>query len=193
MIIESVLKMLEIRVHGRGGQGAVIASEILATAAFYEGKHVSSFPYFGVERRGAPVTAFTRIDTKPIRVKSQIYNPDHVIVLDHSLVNTVNVTAGLKNDGLILINTVKNPEDFKFNIKTVATVNASEIALKHSLGSHSAPIVNTSILGAYAAVSGVISLDSLKKAINENVSRMVEENFASAEEAYKSVKVIRNE
>ncbi|MCG1666782.1 pyruvate ferredoxin oxidoreductase subunit gamma [Staphylococcus epidermidis] len=188
-----MLKMLEIRFHGRGGQGAVIASEILATAAFYEGKHVSSFPYFGVERRGAPVTAFTRIDTKPIRVKSQIYNPDHVIVLDHSLVNTVNVTAGLKNDGLILINTVKNPEDFKFNIKTVATVNASEIALKHSLGSHSAPIVNTSILGAYAAVSGVISLDSLKKAINENVSRMVEENFASAEEAYKSVKVIRNE
>ena len=183
--------MLEIRFHGRGGQGAVIASEILATAAFMEGKYVSSFPYFGVERRGAPVTAFTRIDSRPIRVKTQIYSPDHVIVLDHSLVNAVNVIAGMKRDGLILINTVKNPEDFLFDIKTVATVNASEIALKHSLGSHSAPIVNTSILGAYAAASGVVSLESVKKAIGEVVSRMVDENIASAEEAYKNVKVMK--
>ncbi len=184
--------MLEVRFHGRGGQGAVIASEILATAAFFEGKHVSSFPYFGVERRGAPVTAFTRIDTKPIRVKTQIYNPDHVIVLDPSLISAVNVLTGLKKDGLILVNTMKNPQDLLFNIKTVATVNASEIALKYSLGSHSAPIVNTSILGAYAAASGVISIESLKRAISETVSRMVDENIASAEEAYRSVKVMRN-
>ncbi|HEU13123.1 MAG: pyruvate ferredoxin oxidoreductase subunit gamma [Thermoplasmata archaeon] len=183
--------MLEVRFHGRGGQGAVIASEILATAAFMEGKYVSSFPYFGVERRGAPVTAFTRIDSKPIRVKTQIYNPDHVVVLDYSLINAVNVTAGMKREGLILINTVKNPEDFLFDVKIIATVNASEIALKHSLGSHSAPIVNTSILGAYAAASGVVSLNSIKKAIAEVVSRMVDENVASAEEAYKSVKVMK--
>ncbi|MGC9203912.1 MAG: pyruvate ferredoxin oxidoreductase subunit gamma [Thermoplasmata archaeon] len=183
--------MLEVRFHGRGGQGAVIASEILATAAFMEGKYVSSFPYFGVERRGAPVTAFTRIDSKPIRVKTQIYNPDHVVVLDYSLINAVNVTAGMKREGLILINTVKNPEDFLFDVKIIATVDASEIALKHSLGSHSAPIVNTSILGAYAAASGVVSLNSIKKAIAEVVSRMVDENVASAEEAYKSVKVMK--
>jgi 2-oxoacid:acceptor oxidoreductase gamma subunit (pyruvate/2-ketoisovalerate family) len=156
-----------------------------------EGKYVSSFPYFGVERRGAPVTAFTRIDSKPIRVKTQIYNPDHVVVLDYSLINAVNVTAGMKREGLILINTVKNPEDFLFDVKIIATVNASEIALKHSLGSHSAPIVNTSILGAYAAASGVVSLNSIKKAIAEVVSRMVDENVASAEEAYKSVKVMK--
>lgn len=183
--------MLEVRFHGRGGQGAVIASEILATAAYIEGKYVSSFPYFGVERRGAPVTAFTRIDTKPIRVKTQIYNPDHVVVLDHSLINAVNVTAGMKRDGLILINTVKRPEDFLFDAKVIATVNASEIALRHSLGSHSAPIVNTSILGAYAAASGSVSIESIKKAIGEVISRMVDENVASAEEAYKSVKVMK--
>lgn len=182
--------MLEVRFHGRGGQGAVIASEILATAAFYEGKYVSSFPYFGVERRGAPVTAFTRIDTKPIRVKTQIYNPDHVVVLDHSLLNLVNVTAGLKEGGLVLINTIKNPEDLNINAKIVATVNASEIALNHSLGSHSAPIVNTAILGAYAKASGVVKLESIKEAIKENVSGLIDENVASAEDAYNNVKVI---
>ncbi len=182
--------MLEVRFHGRGGQGAVIASEILATAAFYEGKYVSSFPYFGVERRGAPVTAFTRIDNKPIRVKTQIYNPDHVIVLDHSLLTLVNVTNGLKDGGLVLVNTIKDPRELNINAKVLATVNASEIALNHSLGSHSAPIVNTAILGAYANVSGTVKLESLKRAIEENVSGMVDENIASAEDAFKNVKVI---
>jgi len=182
--------MLEIRFHGRGGQGAVIASEILASAAFYEGKYVSSFPYFGVERRGAPVTAFTRIDNKPIRVKTQIYNPDHVVVLDHSLLKLVNVTKGLKDGGLVLVNTIKDPKELNINAKVLATVNASEIALNHSLGSHSAPIVNTAILGAYAKVSGTVKLESLKKAIEENVSGMVDENIASADDAFKNVKVI---
>lgn len=182
--------MLEVRFHGRGGQGAVIASEILATAAFYEGKHVSSFPYFGVERRGAPVTAFTRIDSKPIRIKTQIYNPDHVVVLDHSLLKLVNVTNGLKEGGLVLINTIRDPGDLEINARIIATVNASEIALNHSLGSHSAPIVNTAILGAYARVSGTVKLDSIKKAIKELVSGMVNENVASAEDAFNNVKVI---
>ncbi|MGC8662788.1 MAG: pyruvate ferredoxin oxidoreductase subunit gamma [Thermoplasmata archaeon] len=185
--------MLEVRFHGRGGQGAVIASEILATAAFYEGKYVSSFPYFGVERRGAPVTAFTRIDSKPIRVKTQIYNPDHVVVLDHSLLNLVNVTNGLKENGLVLINTIKDPENLNIQAKIVATVNASEIALNHSLGSHSAPIVNTAILGAYSKVSGIVKIDSIKKAIEENVSGFIDKNVASAEDAYNYVKVIKNE
>ncbi|MGC8585005.1 MAG: 2-oxoacid:acceptor oxidoreductase family protein [Thermoplasmata archaeon] len=186
--------MFEIRFHGRGGQGAVIASEILATAAFFEGKYVSSFPYFGVERRGAPVTAFTRIDTKPVRAKYQIYNPDHVVVLDHSLMNLVNVTNGLKKEGLLLINTIKDPEFFKDkNIKYIATVNASEIALKHSLGSHSAPIVNTSILGAYAKASGIVGIDSITRAIEENVTGFINENKEAAKEAYEKVKVIVNE
>jgi len=182
--------MLEIRFHGRGGQGAVIASEILASAAFYEGKHVSSFPYFGVERRGAPVTSFTRIDTKPIRVKSQIYNPDHVIVLDHALMNQVNVTAGLKENGLVLINTSKDPSEIKLNAKRIATVNASEIALSHNLGSPSAPIVNTSILGAYSRVSGTVKIESIIKAISEYLTAMVDENIEAVKDAYNSAKVM---
>jgi len=96
--------MIEIRIHGRGGQGAVIASEVLAMAAFREGKHVTSFPAFGVERRGAPVAAFTRIDDRPIRLKCEIYAPDHVVVLDPSLLQVVDVTAGLKPGGWILVN-----------------------------------------------------------------------------------------
>ncbi len=181
---------MEIRFHGRGGQGAVIASELLASAAFYEGMHVSSFPYFGVERRGAPVTSFTRIDTKPIRIKSQIYNPDHVIVLDHGLMETVNVTAGLKENGLVLVNTSRDPSEIKLNVKRIATVNASEIALSHNLGSSSAPIVNTSILGAYSRVSGTVKLESIIRAVSEYLTTMVDENIEAVKDAYNSAKVM---
>ena len=96
--------MVEVRFHGRGGQGAVVASEILATALFHEDKAVQAFPAFGVERRGAPVAAFLRCDDTPIRLRCQIYQPDQVIVLDPTLLSAVDVTAGLKNDGSILIN-----------------------------------------------------------------------------------------
>ena len=109
--------MIEIRFHGRGGQGAVTAANILAEAAFREGNDVQAFPYFGVERRGAPVTAFTKIDKKPIRVKSQIYEPDYVVVLAPQLVQAINVAEGLKPDGIVIINTNKiciilNSRDF---------------------------------------------------------------------------------
>ena len=100
--------MIEIRFHGRGGQGAQIASRILAEACFEEGYDVQAFPYFGVERRGAPVTAFTRMDDRPIRVKSQIYKPDFVIVMDPSLLQAVDVTSGLKEGGLVMVNTTKS-------------------------------------------------------------------------------------
>ena len=105
--------MIEIRFHGRGGQGAVVASNILAEAAFMEGKDVCSFPFFGVERRGAPVTAFTRVDSRPIRVKSGIYAPDHVIVLDPSLLKAVDVLAGLKKGGIVLVNTHSKAAELK--------------------------------------------------------------------------------
>ncbi|MCK5562096.1 MAG: 2-oxoacid:acceptor oxidoreductase family protein, partial [Thermoplasmata archaeon] len=105
--------MIEIRFHGRGGQGAVVASNILAEAAFREGKDVQAFPYFGVERRGAPVTAFTKIDEKPIRVRSQIYEPDHVIVLDQSLLRSIDVAQGIKPGGLILVNIDKTPGEIR--------------------------------------------------------------------------------
>ena len=121
--------MIEIRFHGRGGQGAVIASELLAQAAFLEGKYPQSFPFFGVERRGAPVTAFTRIDDAPIRIRTSITAPDIVVVLDAGLMRTINVTAGLKPDGLLLANTDKAPDKLDVAFKgRLATIDATSIA-----------------------------------------------------------------
>jgi 2-oxoacid:acceptor oxidoreductase gamma subunit (pyruvate/2-ketoisovalerate family) len=182
--------MYEIRFHGRGGQGIVFASEILATAFFYENKYVSSYPYFGVERRGAPVTAFTRVDDQPVLIKSQIYAPDFVIVLDQTLLSQVNVTAGLKKEGAILINSSKNPEFFKYG-GSVATVNATEIALSHNLGSSSAPIVNTAIVGAFAKATNTVSIDSVAKAIKDKIDISPDENVKAAIEAYENTKIKR--
>jgi len=182
-----VKRMIEIRFHGRGGQGAVIASTVLAEAAFLEGKDVQAFPYFGVERRGAPVTAYTRIDDRPIRIRSQIYEPEYVIVLDSVLIKTVNVTQGLKPNGLVLINTDKKPGDFA-NLKIkIATIDATSIAIKHGLGTKTAPIVNTAILGAFSKASGIVKLDSVIKCILEAVPGKKEENANAAKEAYGAV------
>ncbi len=181
--------MIEVRFHGRGGQGAVIASNILAEAAFREGKSVQSFPYFGVERRGAPVAAFTRIDKNNIRIRHQIYKPDCVVILDPTLIEAVDVTKGLKEEGIILINTDKNPKSYPFkgNFK-IATVNASNIASRLGLGTRSTPIVNTAILGAFSKFTKIVSLDSVLKAIKERVPLKREENIAAAKEAYEKVK-----
>ena len=178
--------MIEIRFHGRGGQGSVIASRILAEAAFLEGKDVSAFPYFGVERRGAPVTAYTKIDTKEIKNKSSIYEPHYVIVLDPSLLKAVDVTAGLREGGIVLVNTPKSPGELDIDAK-VATVNATNIAIKHGLGSRAAPIVNSSILGAFAKVSSLVKIESLLVSIKRNAPAKKEENAAAAQEAYESV------
>ena len=115
--------MIEIRFHGRGGQGAVVASNILADAAFREGKYVQAFPYFGVERRGAPVTSFTRIDKNPIKIKSQVYNPNYIVVLDPTLMDVTDVTSGLNKDGVVLINSDKDPKYYNLSFKT-ATVES---------------------------------------------------------------------
>lgn len=181
--------MIEIRFHGRGGQGAVVASNLLAMAAFREGKDVQAFPYFGVERRGAPVTAFTKIDDKPVRIKSQIYEPDHVIVMDSSLLKAVDVTQGLKNGGFILINTDKKPQDVKGVKGKIATVDATSIAVKHGLGSKESPIVNTAILGAFAKATGIVTLDSLVESILENAPAKKNENAEAAKDAYENVMV----
>ncbi|MEM2868882.1 MAG: 2-oxoacid:acceptor oxidoreductase family protein [Thermoplasmata archaeon] len=176
--------MLEIRFHGRGGQGAVVASTILATALFEEGKNVQAFPYFGVERRGAPVTAFLRVDDKPIRIRSEITDPDAVVVLDTFLMKYVNVIQGLKPQGKILINSPKPPSAFRDGIKqTVATVDATGIALKHRLGSRTSPIVNTAILGGMVRFLGIVRMDSVVKAIKATVPLKPEENAAAALEA----------
>lgn len=183
-------QMFEIRLHGRGGQGAVTAAEILALAAFIEGKESQSFPQFGSERRGAPVAAFCRIDNKQILIHSGVYSPDCVVVFDISLLKNPNIIMGLKKDGWLVLNTSRNPEDFKhlgeFNI---ATVDATSIATRHKLGSETAPIVNTTILGAIAKATGVIRLSSLAGAIRERMGKKFNDNYSACEEAYTATKV----
>jgi pyruvate ferredoxin oxidoreductase gamma subunit/2-oxoisovalerate ferredoxin oxidoreductase gamma subunit len=182
--------MIEVRIHGRGGQGAVIASQILAEAAFLEGMHVQAFPSFGSERRGAPVTAFLRLDRSPILVRSEVYRPDGVIVLDQGFIslNLVNVFAGLKPGGWILINTSKAPAEFPgLEAFSVATVDASGIARNHHLGTATAPIVNTVIVGAASELVGITNMDSLASAIRHSVPVKLEANVAAALEGVSAV------
>ena len=180
--------MLEIRWHGRGGQGAVTSVEMLALAAIEEGKYAQGFPSFGPERRGAPVAAFTRIDDKRIKVRSAIYNPDVVVVLDSSLVGLVNVTEGLKSDGTLVVNTTKSPEELKKELNfqgKVATVDASKIA-REELG---VPITNTTMLGALIKTVGLVKLDSAKAPMEHRFGRIAKKNLAALNRAYEEVKI----
>ena len=178
--------MYEVRFHGRGGQGAVTAANILAIAAVKQGYYAQAFPYFGVERRGAPVQAFTRIDNRRIDIRMNVYEPDAVVVLDPSLMEVVDVTVGLKEDGIVVINTSKKPEEFKLGNFRVATVDATKIALERKLGSMAAPIVNTAILGAYARAVGNVDIDYVVEAIRENAPAKKEENAQAAKKAYEN-------
>jgi 2-oxoacid:acceptor oxidoreductase gamma subunit (pyruvate/2-ketoisovalerate family) len=182
------LHMIEIRIHGRGGQGAVVASKILAIAFFKEGKYVQSFPAFGVERRGAPVAAFIRTGQEFIYLRSEIYQPDHVIVLDPTLIGPIAVTGGLKEGGWLLINSEKEPNQYHVLNPSrhyrIATVNANHIARQHHLGSPTNPIVNTAIVGAFARISNLVSIDSVEAAIREEVPIEKEENAKAARDAY---------
>lgn len=183
--------MRELRIHGRGGQGAVVASKLLAVALFHEDNWVQSFPAFGVERRGAPVTAFLRVDRAPIRLRCEVTAPDDVIVLDPTLVEAVNLTGGLKAGGLVLINSPRPPEHYETLAAQfrVATVDASAIALRNGLGSRTQPIVNTAILGAFAAASGLVQLESVCTAIREEVPQHPDANMRAAREAALEVRV----
>ncbi|MCI0497949.1 MAG: 2-oxoacid:acceptor oxidoreductase family protein [Thermoplasmata archaeon] len=181
--------MIEIRFHGRGGQGAVIASRLLAEAAFIEGKDVQAFPFFGVERRGAPVTAFTKIDDRPIRIKSEIYEPDHVIVLDTALLGYIDVVQGLKPGGRVLINCpLERAAQYRARSKApIDAVDGTGIAIGHGLGSRESPIVNTSMLGAFARSSGLVGIDAVAEAIRRQVRRKVEANIEAARDAHDRV------
>jgi 2-oxoacid:acceptor oxidoreductase gamma subunit (pyruvate/2-ketoisovalerate family) len=177
--------MVEIRFHGRGGQGTVVASKILADAIAKEGNWVQAYPEFGVERRGSPVVAFIRIDDKQIYDKSRIYTPDNVVVVDPTLVEAIDITDGLKPGGTIIINSDHRPEDFPFHGKfNVRTVNATEIAVKHRLGSLAAPIVNTAIAGAVIKILGLAKPESLAAAIRDGIAIKPEDNVKAAQEAY---------
>jgi 2-oxoisovalerate ferredoxin oxidoreductase gamma subunit len=182
--------MEEIRFHGRGGQGAVIGSEVLAHAFFVEGAYVQAFPAFGVERRGAPVLAFCRVDRTPIHLRSQIYEPDHVIVLDSSLLESVNVTKGLKEGGTVLINgkrSLPHYRDLVGGQHRASVVDAGSIAVKHGLGSAANPIVNTAILGAFSKVTGLVGIEAVVQAIEEYVPVKRRENREAARDAYEQV------
>ena len=181
--------MIEIRFHGRGGQGTVVASKILANAVFLGGRYSQSFPAFGVERRGAPVMAFLRVDDKPIRLRTEIYEPDHIVILDPLLVEQVPLTRGLKSGGIVLINSQKQPDDYKEHFKgfRVATVPASQIAFRHHLGSAQSPIVNTAILGAIARVLGLVTMEKLVEAIEDEVPSRPKDNANAAQEAHDAV------
>ncbi len=181
-------KLFEIRFHGRGGQGAVTASKILALAAFNEGKYVISFPFFGTERRGAPVTAYTRIDDAPILLKTQIYNPDAVVILDSYVMKSADVTSGMKENSYFIVNTKKEPADFDQG-QRVATVDATSLALKLGLGSRANPIINTAMIGAFAKATGMISLDRALEAVREVSPARKEDNALAAEEAYYNTKL----
>jgi len=181
--------MLEIRWHGRGGQGAVTSVELLALSAIEEGKYAQGFPSFGPERRGAPVMAFNRVDDKRIKIRSGIYHPDVVVVLDESLVALVDVAEGLKPDGILLVNTTKSLENLKKNIRyegKIATCDATGIAWKE-LG---VPITNTTMLGALVKITGTVKIESLDGPIKERFGRIAAKNIAAAKSAYDQVKII---
>ncbi len=183
--------MYEVRFHGRGGQGAVMAAQALADAAFIEGNYAVAFPFFGAERRGAPVLAFARVDKGKIYEKTQVYEPDYVVVLDDKLPLMVDVTKGLKDTGMAIINTSLKPEEVELGraVKT-ATVDATGVALE-VLGT---PITNSAILGAFAKATGVVSIESIKKGIMDIFGarigeRLAEKNARAAEVAYERTSV----
>ncbi len=181
--------MIELRVHGRGGQGAVVACELLAQAAFLDGKEPQSFPFFGVERRGAPVTAYARIDDRPIRLRTAIEAPDVVVVLDAGLLRTTPVTDGIRPGGLLLVNTAADPASLPAprTVRRVA-VDATRIAIAHRLGSPTSPIVNTAVLGALARATEVVSRAALGRAVDEFVPAFHAENRAAVDDGFEAVR-----
>lgn len=181
------MKMIEIRWHGRGGQGGVTSAELLAKAAYYDGyKGVQAFPYFGAERRGAPVKAFTRISDKEINVRSQIYEPDIVAVLDSSIIDLIDVTEGLKENGIIIVNIDKKPDELDLN-GHVFTYDGTGIALKHGLLVAGLPVVNTTMLGAFAKATGLVKLETVQDVIRDKWSGKVgDRNAEGAKEAYET-------
>ena len=179
--------MKEIRFHGRGGQGAVLAARMLAAAFVIEGKHVASFPMYGFERRGAPVVAFTRLDDKPIREKTQIYNPDCLVVIDPSLMNLPALFSGLKPEGILILNSPRPLENrLNDNLKLAGVVNATQIAVEE-IGRD---IPNTCLLGAFAATTGWVNLKSILSSLGDYFSGgILQRNIRSTERGFQEVNV----
>ncbi len=184
--------LVEIVIHGRGGQGSVTAANLLVAAALKDGnKGLQAFPVFGAERRGAPVRAFARISQDEIHLRSEIYSPDIVIVQDESIMDLVDILKGLKKDGKILINTRKSPKEFVFSKKyNVATVDATGIAIKYDIVVGGIPVVNTPILGAIPQILHKVTLTSIQATIREKWKGSAgEKNVKATQEAYDTVEV----
>lgn len=179
--------MKEIRFHGRGGQGAVLAAWMLAAAFVVEGKHVASFPMYGFERRGAPVVAFTRLDDRQIREKTQIYNPDCLVVIDPSLMTLPTLFSGLKPGGILVLNSPQPLESQpNENLKLAGVVNATQIAVEE-IGRD---VPNTCLLGAFAATTGWADLKSILSSLGEYFSGdLLQKNIRSAERGFSEVEV----
>ena len=182
--------MIRFRFHGRGGQGTVLAVETLAAALLIDGMYAQSMPRFGAERRGAPVTAYMRLDDRMIHERGAVDEPDCVVVLDTALLRIAPVTSGLKQGGWLIINSTLAPVEVKVDGGfQVATVDANSIARKHGLGSVAAPVINTVMLGAVAKVTRLVSLDALKEAIKDKIPVKQEANAIAAEASYTTVKL----
>jgi len=177
--------VFQIRIHGRGGQGVVSGAEMLSVAAFMEGRHAQAFPSFGSERTGAPVMAFCRIDGKPIRLREPVLEPDALIVQDCTLLHQVDVFAGLKPGGFVLLNTSRTLAELGLGEMAsryrFATLPATELALKHV----GRPVPNAALLGGFAAVTGELAIESVVEAIREKFPQAIaDKNIAAARAAY---------
>ena len=181
----------EVRFHGRGGQGAVMAAQALAVAAAHDGYSAIAFPFFGAERRGAPVLAFTRFGQERLRVRTQVYEPHFVVVLDESLIDTVDVLGGLRPGGMVVVNTTRSPDRLVLSKKAKsATVDATTIALEYT----KQKAVNTAMLGAFAKATGLITLEGVEAGIMEVFGRrlskeIADRNVAAARAAYEATRL----
>ncbi len=181
--------MIEIRLHGRGGQGAVTSAELIAISAINQGKYAQAFPSFGPERRGAPVQAFARISDERIRTREKIYEPDVILVLDPSLPKIVKVTAGLKEDGIAILNSHLSEEEMRELLGgykgKLAIVDATKIAIEE-LG---LPITNTTMLGAFVKATGLVDPEYIKDALEKRFGKLAEKNIKAFERAFKETKI----
>ncbi len=181
--------MIEITLHGRGGQGAVTSAELMAVAAISQGKFAQAFPSFGPERRGAPVKAFARISDKPVRTREKIYRSDVLVVLDPSLPKIIDIASGLKEGGVIILNTTASEKEARKLLRgykgRLALLDATKIAIEE-LG---LPITNTTMLGAFLKVTGLIDEKAMEEALKHRFGRLAEKNIKAMKRAIKEVKI----
>jgi pyruvate ferredoxin oxidoreductase gamma subunit len=174
----------ELRIHGRGGQGSVTAAELIAVAAFTGGIYAQAFPAFGVERRGAPVQAFVRFSDETIRLRSQVYEPDYIIVQDSTLIKDINVFAGMKPGGIAILNTEKSGDYKAPEGVRIITIDATKIGLEE-IG---LPIANTALMGAFAAATGEIEFSALEGALRGRFEgKLADTNIRASQKAYEMV------